>query len=199
MRVKCVNCINALQTVVDCIMAILLIRYVIGVRPLCKKNKTNHPISSNSYPSATAKLAIFSLKIGGGGVHNQQEHHIILTKYEKYKGEMFWLNIPNLFTLATRRVRPWQREFSSAQAKTSSKAIFQNNPYKIWLFSRSEFLFPQICLIFLQFLSVWFNSVDSHLLYLIWNFPFLDPKKYVRSSNIFACKRTFQLREETTW
>ena len=30
------------------------------------KNKTNHPISSNSHPSATAKLAIFSLKIGGG-------------------------------------------------------------------------------------------------------------------------------------
>ena len=37
------------------------------------KNKTNHPISSNSHPSATAK---------GGGVRNQQEHHIILTKYE---------------------------------------------------------------------------------------------------------------------
>ena len=35
---------------------------------LCQryKNKTNHPISSNSHPSATAKWAIFSLKIGGG-------------------------------------------------------------------------------------------------------------------------------------
>ena len=46
------------------------------------KNKTNHPILSNSHPSATAKYAIFSLKIGGGGLQNQQEHHIILTKYE---------------------------------------------------------------------------------------------------------------------
>ena len=44
-------------------------------------NKTNHPISSNSHPSATAKQAIFSLKIGGRG-QNQQEHHTTLTKYE---------------------------------------------------------------------------------------------------------------------
>ena len=29
-------------------------------------NKTNHPISSNSHPSATANKAIHSLKIGGG-------------------------------------------------------------------------------------------------------------------------------------
>ena len=29
-------------------------------------NKTNHPISSNSHPSATTKEAIFSLQIGGG-------------------------------------------------------------------------------------------------------------------------------------
>ena len=43
-------------------------------------NKTNHPISSNSYPSATAIKAIHSLKIGEGP--NQREHHIILTKYE---------------------------------------------------------------------------------------------------------------------
>ena len=66
-------------------MAILLIRYVIRVRPLC----------------------------------------------QKYKGTMFWLNIPHFFTLATRRVRPWQRAFSSAHAQTSSKAIFSNNPYEI--------------------------------------------------------------------
>ena len=45
------------------------------------KNKTNHPISSNSHPSATAKKAIFSHKIERG-LKNQQEHHIILTKYE---------------------------------------------------------------------------------------------------------------------
>ena len=32
------------------------------------KNKTNHPISSNSHPSATANKAKHSLKIGGGGV-----------------------------------------------------------------------------------------------------------------------------------
>ena len=37
-----------------------------NVFQICK-NKTNHPISSNSHPSATAKSAIFSLKIGGGG------------------------------------------------------------------------------------------------------------------------------------
>ena len=49
---------------------------------LTYRNKTNQPISSNSHPSATEKYAIFSLKIGGGGVQNQQEHHIILTKYE---------------------------------------------------------------------------------------------------------------------
>ena len=46
------------------------------------KNKTNHPISSNCHPSATANKAIHSLKIGGGGGKNQREHHIILTKYE---------------------------------------------------------------------------------------------------------------------
>ena len=31
------------------------------------KNKTNHAISSNSHPSATANKAIHWLKIGGGG------------------------------------------------------------------------------------------------------------------------------------
>ena len=31
-------------------------------------NKTNHPISSNSHPSATANIAIHFLKIGGLGV-----------------------------------------------------------------------------------------------------------------------------------
>ena len=44
------------------------------------KNKTNHPISSNIYTSATANKAIQSLK--WGGVKNKREHHIILTKYE---------------------------------------------------------------------------------------------------------------------
>ena len=56
-------------------------------------NKTNHPRSSNSHPSATANnanccmiysatanKAIHSLK--KGGLQNQREHHIILTKYE---------------------------------------------------------------------------------------------------------------------
>ena len=46
------------------------------------KNKTNHLISSNSHPTATANQAIHSLKIGGGGLKNQREYHIILTKYE---------------------------------------------------------------------------------------------------------------------
>ena len=43
------------------------------------KNKINHPISSNSHPSATANKAIHNLKIGG--VQNQQQHHIIVTKF----------------------------------------------------------------------------------------------------------------------
>ena len=33
-----------------------------------KTDKTNHPISSNSQPSATANKAIHNLKIGGGGI-----------------------------------------------------------------------------------------------------------------------------------
>ena len=44
-------------------------------------NKTNNPISSNSYPSAAANKAIHCLK-WGGGLQNQREHHIIVTKYE---------------------------------------------------------------------------------------------------------------------
>ena len=44
-------------------------------------NKTNHPISSNSHPLATANKAIHSLK-RGRGVKKQREHRIILTKYE---------------------------------------------------------------------------------------------------------------------
>ena len=46
------------------------------------KNKTNHPISSNIHPSATANKAIHSLKREGGGAQHQREHHIILTKNE---------------------------------------------------------------------------------------------------------------------
>ena len=46
------------------------------------RNNSNHPISSNSYPSATANKAIQSLKIGGGGLQNQREHDMILTKYD---------------------------------------------------------------------------------------------------------------------
>ena len=42
-------------------------------------NKTNHPVSSNSHPSATANKAIHSLKIRGGGLQNKREHHIIVT------------------------------------------------------------------------------------------------------------------------
>ena len=37
-----------------------------GVYIIFNKNKTNHPISSNSHHSATANKAIHSLKIGGG-------------------------------------------------------------------------------------------------------------------------------------
>ena len=48
---------------------------------MCYKNKTNHPISSNSNLSATANKAIHGLK-SGVGLQNQREHQIILTKYE---------------------------------------------------------------------------------------------------------------------
>ena len=47
---------------------------------ICKlQNKTNHPISSNSRPSASNK-ATHILK-RGGKLQNQREHHIILTEY----------------------------------------------------------------------------------------------------------------------
>ena len=36
-----------------------------------------------------------------------------------------------LFTLATRRIRPWQRDTAFAHAQTLSKAILSNNPYGI--------------------------------------------------------------------
>ena len=56
---------------------------------LCfSKNKTNHPISSNSHHSATANKAIHSIKIEGG-LQNQREHHIILTKYEAVHPNLF--------------------------------------------------------------------------------------------------------------
>ena len=45
-------------------------------------NKTNHQILSNSHPLATANKAIHGLKIVELGLQNQQEHHIILNKYE---------------------------------------------------------------------------------------------------------------------
>ena len=38
------------------------------------KNKSNHPISRNSHPTATTNKAINSLK--RKGVQNQREHHI---------------------------------------------------------------------------------------------------------------------------
>ena len=63
-------------------LAIIIRRiYVLKLRNT-SKNKTNHPISSNSHPSATANKAIHDLIIGGGGLQNQREHHINLTKYE---------------------------------------------------------------------------------------------------------------------
>ena len=47
------------------------------------KNKTNHPISSNSHPFATTNKAIHFFKWGGGGLQNQREQHIILTMIEE--------------------------------------------------------------------------------------------------------------------
>ena len=37
-------------------------------------------MSSNNHPSTTANIGIHYLKLGG--LQNQREHHIILTKYE---------------------------------------------------------------------------------------------------------------------
>ena len=47
--------------------------------------RTNHQISSNSHPLATAYKAIHCLKREGGGLQNQRDHHIISTKYEAMK------------------------------------------------------------------------------------------------------------------
>ena len=44
-------------------------------------NKTDHPVASNSHPSPTANQAIRCFK-WEAGLQNQQEHHIILLKYE---------------------------------------------------------------------------------------------------------------------
>ena len=44
------------------------------------KNKTNHPISNNSHPSATAAKQYTASK--EGVIQNQRDHHIIKTKYE---------------------------------------------------------------------------------------------------------------------
>ena len=51
------------------------------LREISMKNKTNHPILSNSHPSTTGNNTINRFKIWGV-VQNQREHHIILTKYE---------------------------------------------------------------------------------------------------------------------
>ena len=45
------------------------------------KNKTNHPISSNSHPSVTANRAILSFKWGEAGL-KKTNGNILLTKYE---------------------------------------------------------------------------------------------------------------------
>ena len=69
------------------------------------KNKTNHPTSSNSHPSATAKKQYAASKIGGG-LQNQQEHHIILTKYEAVhrnrKHQYWWKWWENMLTFTSR-------------------------------------------------------------------------------------------------
>ena len=44
------------------------------------KNNTNHPLSNNSHPLATANKAKCCLK--WGGVQNHLKHHILLLKYE---------------------------------------------------------------------------------------------------------------------
>ena len=46
------------------------------------KNKTNHPTSRNSHLRWPQMKQYTSKKEEGVGIQNQQEHHIILTKYE---------------------------------------------------------------------------------------------------------------------
>ena len=56
-------------------------RGVFGIGIYILKNKTNHPISSNSHPATTANEAIHILKIEGGYKTNGNII-LILTKYE---------------------------------------------------------------------------------------------------------------------
>ena len=46
------------------------------------ENKTNHPISSNSNPSATKNKSMVLAKKKGGGVTKLKGRYKILTKYE---------------------------------------------------------------------------------------------------------------------
>ena len=50
------------------------------IRYRATANKTNHPISRNSHPSRLQKSNTASKEVSG--LQNQQEHHMILTKYE---------------------------------------------------------------------------------------------------------------------
>ena len=65
-------------------------------------NKTNHSISSNSYPSATANIAIHCLKRGGGDQTNQmQSYYRSPTWYEQhltYYADIYfvWLRITDV-------------------------------------------------------------------------------------------------------
>ena len=88
--------------------------------------------------------------------------------------------------------------------KLRQKRFFKQSLWNIDYSGRSEFLFPRRCLIFLQFLRVWFNSVDSHFFVPILKVPVFGPKKVRENLRPFKQyfhlqTSQFQLREVTTW
>ena len=60
-------------------------------------NKTNHPMLSNSYPSATANKAIHFLK--SREVENQREHNLTLTTYETIHPTAISENYSDIYNL----------------------------------------------------------------------------------------------------
>ena len=70
--------------------------------------------------------------------------------------------------------------------------FFKQSLWNIEYSGRSEFLFPRRCLIFLQFLRIWFNSVDSHFFVPNLKLPVFGPQK-VRE-NLSPFKQYFRMQ-----
>ena len=70
--------------------------------------------------------------------------------------------------------------------------FFKQSSWNIEYSGRSEFLFPRRCLIFLQCLRIWFNSVDSHFFVPNLKLPVFGPQK-VRE-NLSPFKQYFRMQ-----